>query len=61
MLIRQGRIWAATTEEAIEAIRAKHGLGELRLYPALAQHRPGLIWWEYNIEVVEPHEAPQTR
>lgn len=60
MLIRQGRIWSATIEEAVEVIRAKYGPGQLRIYKALVQPRPGLVWWEYNIEVVETHETPQS-
>jgi len=54
MLIRQGRIWSATIEEAVEVIRAKYGPGDLTIYKALVQPRPGLFWWEFYIEVVEP-------
>ena len=53
MLIRQGRIWSATIEEAVEVIRAKYGPGQLRIYKALVQPRPGLVWWEFNIEIKE--------
>ena len=49
MLIQPGRIFAATTEEAIKSIRAKYGTGELAIYPAQVQPMPGMTWWEFYI------------
>ena len=60
MLIQPGRIYAATIEEAVKEIRDKYGPGDLTIYKALVQPRPGLFWWEFYIEVVDDHETPQT-
>ena len=53
MLIQPGRIYAATIEEAVEEIRDRYGPGDLTIYKALVQPRPGLFWWEFNIEIKE--------
>jgi flagellar biosynthesis GTPase FlhF len=55
MLIQPGRIFAATKAEAIKSIRAKYGTGELIIYPANVQPRKNLIWFEFYIELPEPH------
>ena len=54
MYFQPGRIYAATIEEAVEEIRDRYGPGDLTIYKALVQPRPGLFWWEFYIEVVEP-------
>jgi len=53
MYFQPGRIYAATIEEAVEEIRDRYGPGDLTIYKALVQPLPGLIWWEFNIEIKE--------
>jgi hypothetical protein len=51
MLIKQGRIFAVTVEEALEQIHAKHGEGIIYIREANVQPNSDLIWYEYNIEM----------
>ena len=45
MLYQMGRVVAATIEEALEIIKAKHGQGT----PSIRQC--GAAWWEYVIDL----------
>ena len=51
MLIKQGRVWAKTVEQALEIIYSKYGHGTVCIYEM--QRRGELIWFEYNIDLRE--------
>lgn len=53
LLLRQCRIVAETAEEAINKIRDKHGPGMVSIREAPVQPFPGVIWYDYTIEIDE--------
>lgn len=62
MIYLQGRIVAPTTAAAIEAIRARveaqgYAAKDINPRPCPIQPWKGVIWWEYQIEVVKNVDA----
>jgi hypothetical protein len=51
MLLKQGRLYAKTPDQAAMLIRDKYGLGNLTIKLAPVQPRKDIRWFEYCIEL----------